>query len=236
MGKHGEYRALVGAAVVALGAVPAGAACRLALALGFDVSHSVSAADYRLQKSGLIDALNTPGIRAALLDPADHVRIAVFEWSGSDVQDLVMDWHEVSGTSDLDAILAVLSAHERLNYPQPTALGAALRFGWRLLEAERDCDARTLDMSGDGRNNVGPDPLSIYAQADFGDITVNGLTIARHEADIAEYYIQHVIRGEGAFVEQARTHEDFPVAIRRKLERELTTGIVGALGMPNVPG
>ena len=51
-------RAVAAATAVALtlglGAGPARAECRLALALAFDVSRSVSARDYRIQRDGLL--------------------------------------------------------------------------------------------------------------------------------------------------------------------------------------
>lgn len=233
MGEHGKYRALVTAAAVlaASGApAPAGAACRLALALGMDVSRSVSPRDYTFQQGGLIEALKSADIRAAFLTPEGDVMLAVFEWSGPDAQDMVMDWHNVGSEADLDEILALMTAHIRSPARQTTALGAALDYGRTLLSQRTDCAARTLDMSGDGRNNTGPAPQRIYAQVDFGDITVNGVTIASHEADIADYYRSNVIRGDGSFVEVAQYIEDYPKAIHRKLLRELTQGIVGDAG------
>jgi Protein of unknown function (DUF1194) len=43
-----------------------------------------------------------------------------------------------------------------------------------------------------------------------------------------------VIRGRAAFVEVAQSQRDYPRAIRRKLERELTEQIVGSLPQPEV--
>ena len=59
MGKHGQYRALVTAAAGLLGlaCAPAAASCRLALALGMDVSRSVDDNDYAIQRDGLLAAL-----------------------------------------------------------------------------------------------------------------------------------------------------------------------------------
>jgi hypothetical protein len=225
VGKHGQY----GALVALLLAGPAGAECRLALALGFDVSRSVDYGDYEIQTKGILDALADPGIRAAFLKPKGRVTLALFEWSGIGHQLLVLDWTEVRTAADMDRIAAVFGAHERDPVPQATALGAALVYAGGLMEQAPDCAARTLDMSGDGRNNVGSGPAAAYEEHDFGDVTVNGLTIGSHESDIADYYRAEVIRGPGAFVEEARKHEDFPKAFRRKLERELTEQIMGAL-------
>jgi hypothetical protein len=69
-------------AVALLAAAPARAdPCRLALALGFDVSRSIDAAAYELQLGGLIAALFDPEIRAALLAPPAPVAVAVYESS-----------------------------------------------------------------------------------------------------------------------------------------------------------
>ena len=56
------------------------------------------------------------------------------------------------------------------------------------------------------------------------------MAIGGHERDIVGYFEREVIRGPGAFVEVARLHRDFPLAIRRKLERELTVQMVGEAG------
>lgn len=235
MGKHGQYRPLVAAAALlaALGtATPGVAGCRLALALGMDVSRSVNAREYALQVGGLVAALQNDTIRTAFLQPQGDVMLAIYEWSGPDGQDIVIGWRTVASPADLDAIAAALATRTRAAGHQPTALGAALDFGRMLLDERADCAARTLDVSGDGRNNAGPTPARVYAARDFGDITVNGLPIASHEADIEAYYRSEVIRGDGAFVQPARWHEDFPAAILRKLERELLQEVVGDAGGP----
>lgn len=229
MGLDGQYRALVAAALLALLPGAAGAACRLALALGFDISRSVSERDYAIQKDGILAALAAPEIRDALLKPEDKVALSVFEWSGPGQQSLVLPWTLIATEADLTAVIAVIAANERRATSYPTGLGAALAYGRDLLGERDDCASLTLDISGDGRNNDGPRPDHIYLDRDFGDILVNGLAIAGHESNILRYYEAEVIHGRGAFVEFATTHLDFPRAIRRKLERELTEGVVSAL-------
>ncbi|MCX7888793.1 MAG: DUF1194 domain-containing protein [Rhodobacteraceae bacterium] len=235
-----EYRALVGAALAALVAGPAAAAeCRLALALGMDVSRSVSRQDYAIQTGGLIDALTDREIRDAFLGPADFVALAVYEWSGEGYQVVTLPWAEIRSAADLEAALATLRANLRLSDAYPTALGAGLAFGRQMLEARTDCAFRTLDISGDGRSNSGPPPGAVYERGGWGDITVNGLAIEQHEEGLTAYYRREVLRGPGAFVETARRHEDFPAAFRRKLLRELTQAVVGRAdqaGPPARPG
>ncbi len=236
MGEHGQYRALVALSALFAATAPAGAACRLALALGLDVSRSVDAADYAIQKEGLVAALADPAIVDAFLKPRDRVAFAVYEWSGQARQDIVVDWTVVSGADDLARIRTDIARHDRPAALLPTGLGAALDFGRSLLDRAPDCRARTLDISGDGRSNDGRTPAEVHAAEDFGDALVNGLAIGGHEADIAAYYRREVIRGPGAFVEIARTQADFPRAIRRKLERELTEPLFGRIGGPGRPG
>lgn len=228
MGKHGKHRALVTALALALGGGPASAACRLALALGFDVSRSVDAADYAIQREGILAALESEEIVDALLKPEDRVALAVFEWSGAGYQEVVVGWTEIASEADLAGFRAAIARHARASDRLATALGGALVFGRDLLGERPECGAWTLDISGDGQNNEGSGPERVYGREDFGEITVNGLAIGGHERDIAVYFRERMIRGPGAFVEVAATHEDFPAAFRRKLERELTERVMGS--------
>lgn len=218
------------ALILSLLAAPAAAACRLALALGIDVSRSVDARDFAIQRNGLLAALADPVIVDAFLRPDDHVAFAVYEWSGQAYQEMIVDWTLVESAADLSGILDRIEGHARGADHLPTGLGAALDFGRELIERAPVCAARTLDISGDGRSNDGRGPEEVYAREDFGDLLVNGLPIGGHEADIAFYYRARVIRGPGAFIEIARDEDDFPRAIRRKLERELTERLIGRAG------
>jgi hypothetical protein len=219
---------LVRAALLALGLAAGPAeACRLALALGFDVSASVDEADYAIQRKGLAAALAAPEIRRAFLAPDEPVALAVFEWGGRRRQALVVDWTLIEGPGALDRVAAAVLAERPLRFWEPTAIGAALAYARDLFAEAPDCAARTLDLSGDGQNNDWLAPGRVYAREDFADILVNGLAIGGHETTIADYYAREVIRGPGAFVVVARTHADFPPAIRRKLERELTGPVLG---------
>lgn len=201
-------------------------ACRLALALGFDVSASVDEADYALQRGGIAAALADAGVREAFL-AGDPVALAVFEWGGRRHQRLVSDWTMINDGGDLDRVATTVTEERVLRVWEPTAIGAALAFSLKLFERAPDCAAQTLDLSGDGQNNDWLAPERVYAREDFGGIVVNALAIGGHETDIAGYFARKVIRGPGAFVEAARTHADFPAAFLRKLLRELTGPVLG---------
>lgn len=238
-GRRGVRRLAAAVAGLALGAGAAGpaAACRLALLVAMDVSRSIDAADYEIQRRGLIAALADPAVRAAFLGHGP-VAFAVFEWSGERHQEVVVDWLIVRRPEQIDRIAARLDAHARLPVGQPTALGAALVYGRDLLAASPWCDARVLDVAGDGQNNAGASPARAYGRGGWEGITVNALAVGEHEAGLADYYAREVIRGPGAFVERAARQADFPRAIRRKLLRELVPPLLGALpdrGFPLPP-
>jgi hypothetical protein len=223
--------ALVLAAASVSGPVTA-APCRLGLALGFDVSRSVDDRAYAIQIEGILAALADPEVRAALLTPGRPVALAVYEWSGERQQTVISSWMLMLAPADIDLVADRVAGHRRSPDNWYTGVGAALAFGHRLLSQVEHCDFRTLDLSGDGRNNHGPDPAQVYRRLDFDGITVNGLAIEGIERDIAAWYAREVIRGPGAFVEVARSADDFPAAFRRKLLRELSAPLFGALARP----
>ncbi len=227
MDKHGKYRPLVAAlaASLLLTGTPAGAACRQALAMGLDVSGSVDAAEYRLQLDGLAAALTSAEVQDVLLAmPGAPVRLTVFEWSAPQDQRLVLPWVEITGAPDLQAVATTLRAVTRTPTGPSTALGVALRHGAGLLAEQSTCWTRTLDISGDGRSNTGPDPRDVREHPDLAGITVNALVIGSgNEArgDLNAYFETLVIHGPDAFYEQADSFDGYEAAMIRKLLREL---------------
>jgi hypothetical protein len=185
------------------------------------VSNSVDAAEYRLQTRGLAAALTAPEVQAAFFSaPGRWVALQVVEWSGRRHQAVRQDWARVAGPEDLAAVAARLRAQARSGDAYPTALGHAMRFGSRQLDRAPPCAERKLDLSGDGENNDGLEPEDAL-RSGSGALTINALAIGPERAALSEYFAENVIRGPGAFVEQARDHADFERAMRRKLVREL---------------
>ena len=214
-------------------ASPAGAECRLALALAVDVSRSIDSQDYAIQTDGLAAALQDKDVRTAIFGPEGEVALAVYYWSGRGYQDLVQPWVILDSPEALDAAIWEIRRTPRPEAPLATALGDALSYGLDLMGDAPDCDRRVIDVAGDGRNNEGISVARTYEREDFTGITINGLAVGEHEADIVEYYADELIRGPGAFVEVARRQTDYPAAIRRKLLRELAGPMIGALPQHN---
>lgn len=210
-------------------ATPAGADCRLALALAVDVSRSIDSQDYVIQTEGLAGALQDRDVRAAIFGPEGHVALAIYYWSGRGYQDLVQDWVILDSPEALDAAIWEVRRTPRPAAPLATALGDALSYGLDLMGDAPDCDRRVIDVAGDGRNNDGISVARTYEREDFTGITVNGLAVGEHESDILDYYAGEVIRGPGAFVELAPRQEDYPQTLRRKLLRELEGPMIGLM-------
>lgn len=206
--------------------------CRMALALGLDVSGSVDDEEYRLQLDGLAAALLAPAVQEVFLTtPQVPVELAVFEWSGLNQHRLLVDWTRVSDARTLKLIATRLRGTFGSYTDPSTGLGAAMVFGAGLLERRADCWQRTLDISGDGPANIGPAP-GLIPEAALKGITINGLVVVpasranttknlRNVKTLFEYYQTEVIRGPGAFVEAAADFDDFERAMTRKLLREL---------------
>lgn len=208
--------------------------CRQALALALDVSGSVDAREYRLQMGGLAQALGSPAVRAALLErPEAPVELLVFEWSGPLDQNTLVPWTRITDAQALEGVIGQLGSVERRADATPgTALGVAMLHGARLLAQRGACWRRTLDISGDGKSNLGPRPRTVKPQLEGAGITINGLVIGAdnpaggdlRQSDIAElsaYFSAEVILGPDAFIEVALGFEDYAAAMEVKLLREL---------------
>ena len=222
-------RAAVGLLMAALGATGADAACRLALALGIDISSSVDPAEDALQRQGLARALRSDEVRQAVFAlPGDTVALAVFEWSGRYQQDMILDWTQLRDPKDLAKAAAIVARSRRSYADFPTATGYALGYAAGLLKQGPACLFRTIDLSGDGVNNDGFGPARAYTHFPFQGVTVNGLAIDDPAGETSAYYRAEVLHGPGAFLEIAEGFADFERAIRRKLVRELGARVIGA--------
>lgn len=221
---------------------PLSAQCRQALALGLDVSGSVDSGEYRLQLGGVASALRHPKVAQLILaNPTTPVRLAVFEWSEPGHQRMLVNWTEIRSDADLQRIEQHLIATERSNAPRGTAVGSAMSFGADLLSGQTDCWKRTLDLSGDGKHNLGPRPQDVKLALQDSGITINGLVIGADDpshsdkryvqvGELSAYYKAWVILGPNAFVEVALGFEAYEEAMTRKLIRELEGLILSDLG------
>ncbi len=227
------------ALVMMLWGTLAQAQCRQALALGLDVSGSVDAREYRLQLDGLASALEDAEVRAALLAVPDApVYLLVYEWSGPEDQVTLLPWTAIDSVS-LEQTVALLRATERRVASPGTALGVAMMLGARHLAVQGDCWRRTLDISGDGKSNLGPRPRDVKAAIASKGITINALAIGVDDAgtgdirqaeisELSSYFRAEVIVGPDAFVVTSLGFDGYAEAMRIKLLRELDGMVIGS--------
>jgi hypothetical protein len=228
-------RALVWLLTVILLALPSAAQDRkevdLALAMGIDISGSIDPDEARLQREGYVHAFRDPVIVKAILSgPNGRIAVAYFEWSDAWMQKLLIDWTLLDSEAAIAAFAARL-ADAPISIARRTSISGAIRyaiplFGRSPFEAQR----KVLDISGDGSNNDGGLVTEMRHDALRERIVINGLPIMNdrpnpfgfpNETDLDRYYLHCVTGGPRSFVEVARSFEDFPRAVRKKLLQEV---------------
>lgn len=213
--------------------------CRLALLLALDVSSSVDADEYELQKNGLAAALNDPDIRHAILHGGPGVvALSVYEWSGRRQNAVVLDWLLLHDAQAINTATLRILRTPRSQTRFPTAMGYALGYGATLMRRAPECARRVIDVSGDGLTNDGFEPELAYKHFPFAGVTVNGLAVLGADPQVQDYYEDSVRYGPGAFVETAEGYAGFRRAMTRKLFREINDMQIGShpAPHPDLPG
>jgi hypothetical protein len=210
----------------------------LELILLVDVSSSVDATEYNLQKTGYVNAFQSASIQNAINSGAlGRIAATYIEWSAGNQQNAVVGWTLLDTATDANAFAAAINAGVR-SFSGTTGPGSAINFAFPQLTTNGFDGTRwVIDVSGDGSENSGSDTSDARdAALAFGVDTINGIVIGG-EAAVATFYSNNVIGGTGAFLETAETFADFAGAIDRKLIREIgqtpvpepsTYGLVGA--------
>lgn len=203
----------------------------LALVLAIDISGSIDPDEARLQRQGYVDAFRDPVIVKAILG-GNYGRIAVayFEWSDAWVQKLLIDWTLLDSEAAIKAFADRLDAAP-ISIARRTSISGAIRYAIPMYgRSPYEADRKVLDISGDGSNNDGGLVTDVRHDALKERIVINGLPIMNGrpnpfgfpaEDDLDKYYLHCVTGGPRSFVEVARSFEDFPRAIRKKLLQEV---------------
>ena len=230
---QGRLLALTLAALLLAGPAVAVERVTSAIVLAVDVSGSVDAERYEIQRKGIAGIFADPAIQQVL---GGGLAVAIIEWS--DGHAVIVPWTILRTVEDARAVAARI-AKVRRTPGFSTELSLAMLAAADLLDA-CPCEAgqRVIDISGDGPNN-GPVSTSIARdQVVARGITVNGLPIVTPaEPDLAAWYAQNVVGGEGAILEVANGFEDFARAMRKKFSREVAARPtpVRAASLPPLP-
>jgi hypothetical protein len=206
----------------------------LLLVFAVDVSRSIDAPKFQLQREGYVAAINNPRVIEAIRSGGSGRIAACFvEWSGVTSQKLVIDWTVISDAESARRFSDGIVEAPR-SFADRTSISAGIDFAMRQLDhAPYQAPRRTIDVSGDGTNNSGRDVTLARDEALAKGVTINGLVILS-EAPLAwnpehtnppgglgEYYRHNVIGGPGSFVLVAQNFESFGQAIINKLIAEV---------------
>lgn len=196
------------------------------LVLAVDVSLSVNDIEYALQMKGMAAAFRDRDVIDLIRQHKHGVAVTMTHWSGTFEADQPVPWQHLTDEASALAFSEMIDTAPRRALSNFTALGHAIGFAAHLIDTNAfEGDERKIDISGDGRNNTGPDPARMRDEAAARGITINGLAITSDDPGLAGYYAANVIGGPAAFVIQANDFEAFAEAFRRKLKRELSPKI-----------
>jgi hypothetical protein len=196
----------------------------LALVLAIDCSFSVDTTEFRLQMQGLGQAFRRSEIHQAIAQgKTGRIAISVFQWSDDRSQLIVVPWTIINGSGSAIALADQLENMPRKLAEGGTSISSSMRFGAAMLEAApMQAERRVIDISSDGRNNIGISPDRVRNQIVRRGITINGLVIINEWPTLDTYFEQQVVGGPAHFVIVANDYPAYAEAIYRKLLREIT--------------
>jgi hypothetical protein len=210
------------------------------LALAVDTSMSIDTFEYDLLMKGIASAFRAPEV-VTLIGQHDGVAVMLFQWNSEIDERYAIPWQLLTDPASISAFAAKVEKAERNPNRVFTGIGTAIDYGMRsIAENAFEGPRLNIDVSGDGRNNIGVAPSVSRREAGAMGIVINGLPILTHIAgysngvptsteddfyDLDTYYRENVIFGPGAFVETANDYDDFARAFLRKLLREIAPQI-----------
>lgn len=198
-------------------------AAALAIVMAIDVSASVTADSYILQRDGIARAFGDARLLRVIAAAPGGIEALVLEWSDPDEIAVTVGWTRLIDSRSAAGFAAALDATTRSSHGL-TAIGPALTAAAAQFDRLPQPAARRLiDLSGDGIANLGAPPQAVRDKIVKAGITINGLAILTEEPWLEDYYRHNVIGGPGAFVLAARDFHSFTEAMLRKLVQEVAS-------------
>ncbi|HXX04481.1 MAG TPA: DUF1194 domain-containing protein [Xanthobacteraceae bacterium] len=206
----------------------------LLLVLAADVSRSVDAGKFQLQRDGYAAAISDPRVLDAIRSGRKgRIGLTFIEWSGAGSQRVLIDWTIIADAESAKGFGDRLLEAPR-SFADRTSISGAIEFAMsQLARAPYEATRRTIDVSGDGTNNAGGEVKIARDQALAQGVTINGLVILSETplawnpdhtnppGGLENYYRNNVIGGPGAFVMAAQNFGSFGQAIVRKMIAEV---------------
>jgi hypothetical protein len=206
----------------------------LQLVLAVDASGSVNMPRFNLQKQGYAAAFRNPRVLAAIRSGISQaIAVTMHQWTGPFQQVPVVPWMVVKDEASAEALATAIDNTRRQLFSGGTSISGAIDFSQRLLaRSPFTATRRIIDISGDGRNNIGRPARMARDEAVRDGITINGLPILAVEPDVDTFYFENVIGGPGAVMVPADSYESFAEAILKKLIIEIASNDAETLGAP----
>jgi hypothetical protein len=211
----------------------------LELSLLVDVSGSVDANEFNLQRQGYVNAFNSPALWNAVSQGAiGSIAVNLVYWSTGAVQSV--GWTEINSQATSQAFATAIAAAVR-PFSGSTGPGTAINFAVPLFNNSFEGTRKVIDVSGDGAENVGADTSNARDAAILAGIdAVNGLPILGESGLLAWYTAN--IKSTNGFVIAVNSFDDFGAAIDQKLVKEIIgtpeplTLLLLGLGLVGVAG
>src|SRR5580704_7051231 len=148
------------------------------LVLAVDVSRSIDATKFQLQREGYAAAVADPHVLEAIrTGRTGRIGLTFVEWSGVGAQKVVIDWTTIGGADSAKGFGDRLLEAPR-SFADRTSISGAIEFAMGQFDkAPYEAARRTIDVSGDGTNNAGRDVAVLRDEAVAKGITINGLVI-----------------------------------------------------------
>jgi uncharacterized protein DUF1194 len=195
----------------------------MALVLAVDCSFSVDFREFALQMKGLGQAFRKPEIKRAIaMGNLQRIAVSVVQWSDESNQVVAMPWTILESEEDGDLFGETLMGMPRKLAEGGTSISSALLYSAAHFSKAPRAPRLVIDVSSDGRNNVGVPVNAVRDRLVAQGITINALTILNEWPTLDIYFQNQVVGGEGHFVIPANDYAAYADAIYRKLLREIT--------------
>jgi hypothetical protein len=195
----------------------------MTLVLAIDCSFSVDANEFRLQMQGLGQAFMRPEVREAIAKgPNGRIAVIAMQWSDEANQMVIVPWTVIADGRDADRLGAALMEIPRRLAEGGTSISMAIEYAANLFNDAPPSPRRVIDISSDGRNNIGPPVALSRNRVVKAGITIIALTILNEWPTLDKYFEDNVVGGQGNFVIPADDYSAYAEAIYKKLLREIT--------------
>jgi len=226
--------AALAAFVILPGPVSAYTTVGTELILLADVSGSLDATDFALQRNGYVAAFRDPNVISKIASQTGGIAVTLVYWSSGQSQ--TIGWTHIYDAATSNAFANAIEAATRPSSGS-TNMAAAMNFAGGLIDNQFIRTYQVVDVSGDGANRDGvqSDPDVQNARDNlvnnFGVDMINALWIddryffGDDPGDYVQavpYGIENVIYGPGSFSWIVDDYTEFEAAVKNKIYAEIT--------------